>query len=334
MLHLLVSTPLHIFLINPFTKEVNVLRTGDGYYYGITYHSGNIVLTHTGGYLQYFHQPKRVIASSNHLVQPHQVEWVDNEVIVANTGKNCITIFDGKGAHKRDVYLNDIRWDDKDSGRMGNHFNSVHRIEEHVYIVAHNYDRQSEVWVLSWPNLEVEKVEPCNSSWAHNYWECEWGRIICNSKDASLYEIDSGHTIWESGEKDAMTRGLAATESHIFVGFSSHNTRKLRAWKTGGIWVIDRKTLKTVEKILLPGAGDVHELRIVGMPDACHNDQIINLEDVQSIKKNSNIIKLAFQLRQAHPILQQDLFPISQIVRGTQMTNRWKKNFREILHFT
>jgi hypothetical protein len=329
MLHLLVSTPLHIFLVEPFTKEVTILRTGDGYYYGITHHSGKIVLTHTGGYLQYFQNSKNVRATSNHLVQPHQAEWVDDEIIVANTGKNCISIFDVDGNLIRDVYLNDIRWDDKDSGRVGNHFNSVHRIDDRIFVVAHNYDRPSEVWELSWPELKVQDVKSGQSSWAHNYWECEWGRIICNSKAGSIYELNSGETIWHSGEENAMTRGLAATDRYIFVGYSSHNIRKQRSWKTGGIWVIDRKTLQTVDKILLPGAGDVHEIRVVGLPDACHNDQVLKFTDLESIRKNSRIINLNYQLRNSFPFFQQDLFPFSQIVRATQMTSRWKKSLKD-----
>lgn len=334
MPHLLVSTPLHIFLVEPFEHEVSILRSGDGYYYGITYHSGNVVLTHTGGYLQYFKHSEPIKATSNHLIQPHQAEWVDNQIIVANTGKNCISVFDVDGNLLRDVYPNEIRWDDKDSGRIGNHFNSVHRVNDQIFLVAHNYDRPSEVWELSWPDLVVQGVEICQSSWAHNYWECELGRIICNSKEGSIYEINSGETIWHSGENNAMTRGLAATDDHIFVGYSSHNIRKQRNWKTGGIWVIDRKTLKTIDKILLPGAGDVHEIRLVGLPDACHNDQVIHIADIQAIRKNSRIINFSYKLRKSYPSLQRDLFPLSQIVRATQMTNRWKKNLRERFQFT
>lgn len=331
MLHLVVSTPLHIFLVDPFTNDVKILRTGDGYYYGITHHSGKVVLTHSGGYLQYFINSSPVIGTKTHLIQPHQAEWVDDEIIVTNTGKNCLSIFDEGGKFIRDVYLNEIRWDDKDTGRKGNHFNSVHRINDRIYVVAHNYERPSEVWELTWPELEVLGSKICRSSWAHNYWECELGKIICNSKDASLYEINSGETVWKSGEANAMSRGLAATKEYIFIGYSSQNKRNLRYWKSGGIWVVDRKTLRTVSKILLPGAGDVHEIRVVGLPDSCHNEQVISLENLEAIRKTSTIINSYYQLRKTYPFFQRDLFPFSQIIRLTQMTARWKKSLKTVI---
>ena len=93
-MYLLVSTPLHIFLVDPFGHKVDILRTGDGYYYGITFKDGAIILTHTGGYLQYFQKNHRARATIDHLIQPHQLEWVEDKVLVSNTGKNCISVFD------------------------------------------------------------------------------------------------------------------------------------------------------------------------------------------------------------------------------------------------
>ena len=33
-----------------------------------------------------------------------------------------------------------------------------------------------------------------------------------------------------------------------------------RYWTTGGVWIVDRKTLKTIDKIILPGSGEVREV--------------------------------------------------------------------------
>jgi len=329
MLRLVVSTPLQVFLVNPYNQKCEILRTGDGYYYGITFHSGTVVLTHSGGYLQYFKNKGPTRETRNCLIQPHQLEWVGNRIIVSNTGKNCLSVFDSFGNFIMDKYLNEIRIDDKDTGRGGNHFNSIHRQGNNLFVVAHNYERPSEVWVLSYPELEVIGKDICNASWAHNYWECEWGRIICNSKDGSLYEIDTGETIWHSGEKDALTRGMAATDEYIFIGYSSQNERRMRYWKTGGIWVIDRKSLTTIDKLLFQGSGDVHEIRIVGSTDACHNNQIFAIDDLGVIQNSSALINLSYYLRKSYPKLQKDIFPISQMVRFTQMIARWKRSLRQ-----
>lgn len=322
---LIVSTPLQILLVDPFTKETTVLRAGDGYYYGITNKNGTIVLTHSGGYLQYFPQEQKTVHTPNQLIQPHQVEWVDDLILVANTGKNCLSVYDPNGNFSRDVYLNDIRWDDKDAGRKGNHFNSVHLTGSTLHVVAHNYERPSEVWELSWPDLQVLNAYATRAAWAHNYWECEWGKIICDSKNGSLYEVSTGETLWKAPDQPSMTRGLAATDEHIFVGHSSFNQRTDRYWKTGGIWIIDRKTLQTVDKIVMPGSGDVHEIRMVDVPDSSHNQQILFLDALQRIRRISPTLGLAYQLRRRYPFFQNEVFPVSQLVRSAQMTARWRK---------
>ncbi len=317
---LLVSTPLHILLVDPVSGRSSTVRTGDGYYYGITYKEGTMVLSHSGGNLGYFGQHAH--RTINHLIQPHQVEWIEDKVVVSNTGKNCLSVFDERGEFTRDVYLNDIHWDDKEKGRSGNHFNSVHRHGERVYVVAHNYERWSEVWELSWPALEVTHTFETRANWAHNFWAGEHGLVTCNSKHGTLLEISTGETIWSSNEANVMTRGLAVSSEHIFIGASMHNKRKDRYWKDGGIWIVDRRSLKTIEKIHLPGSGDVHEIRLIGIPDDCHNNQVIPNTAVDSIRKTSPIIHWCYELRKSVPLFRRDFFPMSQIVRAKQLYER------------
>jgi hypothetical protein len=327
-MQLLVSTPLHILLVDSFSGRTSVLRAGDGYYYGITYKQDSFVLSHSGGYLGYFNSETFATFTVDHLIQPHQIEWVDDKILVANTGKNCVSVFDDQGNLLHDVYLNEIRWDDKDKGRKGNHFNSVHRSGERVYVVAHNYDRPSEIWELSWPDLNILTNWVTGAAWAHNFWDGEWGIVTCNSKAGTLHEVVTGETLWTPKEKGVLTRGLAVSAEYVFVGRSLHNERKERYWKDGGIWILDRKTLKILDKIMLPGSGDVHEIRLIGVSDECHNDQIIPQDAIANICSVSPVIAWAYRLRQSHRAFRQDVFPLSQIVRTAQMTARWRRSLR------
>jgi hypothetical protein len=321
-MQLLISTPLHLFLLNPATGQTSTIRSGDGYYYGLTAGNGKVVLTHNGGYLQYFRSNVRPLKTINHLIQPHQVEMVGDQVVVANTGRNCLSVFDGNGNFVKDVYLNSIRFDDKEKNRLGNHFNSVHRQGSKMYLVAHNYERPSEVWTLTWPELEVIGPQASSAGWAHNIWIGEWGVVICDSKNGALHEVTSDKTIWKSDQQPLMTRGLAVSREHVFIGCSLHNPRRERFWKDGGVWILDRSSLRTIDKIILPGAGDVHDIRLVGCPDACHNDLVLNLDDLMPLKRISPIIQLAYRMRRLHPSLRHNFFPMSQIVRGVQMAHR------------
>jgi hypothetical protein len=321
---LIVSTPLHVFRVNPFSKSTSIIRTGDGYYFGITHRDGCLVLTHTSGYLQYYKTGGLRIRTERHLIDPHQAEWIEDYLLVANTGKNCLTIFDKGGRFIQDLYLNSIRYDRMYGDRSGNHFNSVHRVGDRVYVIAHNYDKPSEVYELTWPELEVVKVFPTSARMAHNIWSGEWGLVICDSKNSSLCELSSGDTIWKSEEAKSFSRGLAVSEDTIFIGYSDQSVRKQRYWTTGGIWIVDRKSLKTIDKILFPGSGQVNEIRIIGSKDECHNGQIIQPDILSNIVHVSPLLKLGYEIRRSNPVFQRDIILISQILRIHQIVNRWK----------
>lgn len=328
-MQLLVTTPLQVFLVDPANGRTSILRAGDGYYFGVTHHAGTLVLSHSAGYLQYFNPHARPVQSIDHLVQPHQIEWVGDQVLATNTGKNCLSVFDPQGNLIRDIYLNDIRWDDKDGDRRGNHFNSVHKIGESIFIVAHNYARPSEIWELTWPDLQVVQNTVTAAAWAHNIWSCEWGLVICNSRRHSLHDVLSGQDIWQGGDDTTITRGLAATSDTIFVGQSIYAERKERYWKSGGVWIIDRKTLKTLDHIPLPGSGDVQEIRLVGVQDDCHNGEMILPQALTPVRRGSGVIALAYNLRRKFPALQQSRFPVSQLVRFVQMIPRWQRSLQK-----
>lgn len=87
-MQLLVSTPLQIFLVDLNSGDYSILRGGDGYYFGITHRSGVIALTHSSGYLQLCKYGIKPTYSLNHLVQPHQIEWIGSDILVTNTGLN------------------------------------------------------------------------------------------------------------------------------------------------------------------------------------------------------------------------------------------------------
>lgn len=324
-MRLLISTPLQILLVDPFSGKISVVRTGDGYYYGISHKENIIVLTHSWGPLGYFVRPHSPQFLGRHLIQPHQVEWVEDKILVANTGRNCISVFADDGRFLRDVYFNETHWDDKDHGRLGNHFNSVYKHGDEVFVVAHNYERPSEVWVLTWPELKIAQTITTKAYWAHNIWKGEFGLVVCNSKGGSLQEVVTGETLWASGEDGVITRGLAISKDYIFVGCSTYNERKERYWKDGGVWIINRHTLRTVRKLVFPGSGDVQEIRLVGDGlDEGHYNGAIPQNAITNIRQRSISVWTAYLLRMKFPVFRRDIWPVSPAVRTVQMFHRWR----------
>ena len=56
------------------------------------------------------------------------------------------------------VRLAEKRWDVNEDGSKGNHFNSVHRSGDRLWVVGHNFEEPSGVWELTWPGLETVEV--------------------------------------------------------------------------------------------------------------------------------------------------------------------------------
>ncbi len=322
-MYLAVTTPLHLFFVDLNSLGSSIIRSGDGYYFGVTHKDGVIVLTHSGGYLQFFQKGKTNILSRFVLAQPHQIEFVQDKIVVTNTGYNCLSTFTSEGLWEQNIYLNDIKRDDKNKGILGNHFNTIHKHGDNIYVVAHNYNKFSEVWILSLPEMKVVDLVPSRANWAHNIWIGELGWVICDSKNGSLYDVINNETVWNPDVKGYLSRGLAVGKDYIFVGLSKMKERKHRSWTTGWIFVIDRKTLRTIDKIMLPASGDIHDIRIINGFDECHNDQIIKLDDFLAASQKSFIVNQSYTLRKNFPTLEKYFFPISILVKGRQMFSRW-----------
>lgn len=204
---------------------------------------------------------------------PHQLLCTGDEVVVVNTGRNCLTIVDRKTLLFRHVWIDGVRWDRKSlADRCGSHYNSVTRHGDFLYVLAHNWDRGSFIQKLSWPDLKpVERIETPATS-AHNVWVQDNGEIfVCDSHRGSVVEVRSGRAVWNVGARDNLTRGLASDGKHVYVGQVRVGTRSERAVCDSGVWVLDRETWKLLDFVPLPKSGDVYELRLIDVPDLCHH---------------------------------------------------------------
>jgi len=307
---LLITTPLRIFLFDPETGATELLREGDGEYYGVSWGRNGPVLSHSNqaneslcsfadyrgvprGRLTFQRLGRAPVASPRALVQPHQIECVDDLVLVANTGMNCITVLGANGSFRRHARLNDVLWDRLEDGDTGNHFNSVHRSGERVYVVAHNHERPSAVHELTWPELEPVRVHTTRAGWAHNVWIGEHGMVVCDSKDGSLLAVEQDRTLWRPNEPNVITRGLAVTPEHLYVGRSGYGSRGERVRNDGGVWMVERKTLRTVASFRFPGSGCVNDLRVLNAPDECHTSTPFDPRWLELLRLGSNVAALS-----------------------------------------
>ncbi len=74
--------------------------------------------------------------------------------------------------------------------------------------------------------------------------------IVCDSDRGGLAAVSTGESLWWSGANN-LTRGLAVTDDVMIVGESALADRAGRKHSPAGLWVVDRKSWKTLDFIAL-----------------------------------------------------------------------------------
>jgi hypothetical protein len=293
-MQLLVSCPRQLLWLDTVRGEIRTVEADRPEYYGISWpeHGRHLCLGHSGvenaslqslesymdserGWLSYGqHQGPRSLSAV------HQILCAGDRVIATNTGRNCITVFRTDDWYYRHYWIDQIRWDRM--GRenpCGRHLNSVFLQDGLLYVIAHNHDRGSEVVRLAWPELDVVGIDRTSTLMAHNLWLTDEGQmIVCDSMRGTLVDVLQDEVVWRCDVPKAVTRGLAACDGYVFVGHSAVGTREARVHRDSHIWVVDRRTWKTLDVLNLPRSGNIHELRLLDQPDLCHHGHIFRGE--------------------------------------------------------
>lgn len=214
----------------------------------------------------------------NCLSAPHQLLCTPKHVVATNTGRNCITVFRQDDLSYFNHWFDEVMWDRKGDDRIcGSHFNSVYLSGDRLFVLAHNFsnnpDRCPYILELDWPGLGFVRRIEAPSKEPHNIWPLASGEMImCDSLDGSLVEVTSGRTLWRAETANVITRGLACHGKTVFVGESIlSSNRRCRQLGDGRVCVLDRDTWKQVDRINLPRAGQVCEVRILDAEDECHH---------------------------------------------------------------
>jgi len=309
---LIITSATQVFTYDPNTRNRTTIRMGDGEYYGLTGRKGLWILSHSAinnldpgyrsdpassvrGYLSCTDCQSR-IKSTPDLSMPHQILLHGDKIYATNTGKNCLSVYSTTGQLIREEYPSNRKWD-RTPSMNHEHYNSIGIHEDRLFLLAHNHGRPSELWILSLESLEVERVVATDAIHAHNIWHDRGEFIICNSRDGSLYHVNEARSIWKSEEPNVMTRGLAVSSDYIFIGRTEFGRRYTRKINNGGVWIVDRKSLRTVHKMVFKGSGCIHEVRILDEPDLCHGRHVLRSKELHRLQSVPRALLLAHRIR-------------------------------------
>ena len=196
----------------------------------------------------------------------HQIDFIENQLVMADTGQNCIRCFQlvqGRWVMVRTIYPNGKAWIGKKSNRYA-HINSLFSDGELIYLVYHNQtsktgrSSQLATFTRSWEMCDLSDL---GAGCAHNILMWRGTTTFCDSIGGAL--------VWGNRriQVNQYTRGLAATESHVFVGGSDFAPRKQRRHSTGYIFVCDPRRGEVLESLEMQEVGGVYEVRILDAID-------------------------------------------------------------------
>jgi hypothetical protein len=329
-LHVLVSTPGFIICHDTNSAKSEILESGRGNYYGITWNQtgSQLVLCHSGvDHLSFVDLATYATSEQGYLTiggqktwqflsAPHQILWVDDMIVITNTGRNALVKLNPRDhsivQHRYDAIL----WDRLSSTSFdGAHLNSLYRKGDTLYAVAHNFNKGSYILELDWPSLQEKGRRGVrNATGIHNLWIDESGRfIVCDSNKGALIDANTAETLW-SNTGGGFTRGLAATDGIILVGHSENSPRADRSSSESGLWILDRRDFRVLDYQYFGHFGAVQDVRIVDEPDLCHHGNTLSVEALDVSRTRTSQISRA---RLVKTRAAESFFETWQIVLGS-----------------
>jgi hypothetical protein len=297
----LISTYHNLSHVDLTTGNLRLIEDSQKYYHGITWDSQkNLYLTHSNLAFDAYspirvekdHSPnqevgfvsKNFVKKFSPFAAPHQVNYIDDCLVVSNTGRNCLSLF--KKLSRQDHFPNaDKMWDFYEGEKVGSHFNSAFLYKHKLYVLGHNFDNPSFMLVLNWPSLELlESFKLPGVSYAHNVWVTDERILVGDGGTGFIYDCRSKQPVYEVKEKTKyIVRGMAATDKHLIVGCTPHIPRREDRYKgkySCQIHILDLKSLTLQDKLEFKGMSALMEIRLLNVEDKCHTSTILTSEEL------------------------------------------------------
>lgn len=201
-----------------------------------------------------------IVRGRNLFSDLHQILFYDDRLWVVSSGCNSVYIVGRVWGTDDEVWYPNPKapYNEERDTKDWNHFNSIWINGDRLYLVAHNFERNSELWKFTYPEREFVTKFPAYTD-AHNVF-IESRSLIMSSSD---------------NEGGSYGRGLAVSDTHIVMGESGYlDDRRERMERANGyVIVYDREWNE--EKRFLVGKGEVYDIRITDTMDYAHNGIIL-----------------------------------------------------------
>jgi hypothetical protein len=193
------------------------------------------------------------------LVEPVAVQCIGpSHIVVADRGRRCLVVTDPRTLegteHRYDV-------DGAEVSPV-----SVAFAHGRLWVLAETASSPSTVLSLEWPSMRLLSTTPGPARGMNDLWAVSPDEIVsCDTRGGKLVDLSSGATLFHD-RTGARLRGLAATDSQVFVG---------RSDSTSGVWVLSRKGWKAERCIDLGALGEVRSIRVADEADRVHGSSAL-----------------------------------------------------------
>jgi len=211
-----------------------------------------------------------------HVKAGHQIFWWKGCLYMANTNRNCLSVYD-----LADGSMLHLAW--LKTGFDYNHINSVWTDGSELYTVEHNGSKYARRRSLTGSRLRVLSME------GKSLWDVKIGKDVHNiyREGPLLYFCDSlGYRFCRyhinekrvAGQTDVGTdwyvRGVARIPDGFLVGLSDYGKHKtpFEEWDTreGRVLLVD-DSMNVVEEMVIPKCKQIFDVRVTNLPDPAHN---------------------------------------------------------------
>lgn len=287
----LVTTSQFVYLVDLQTRQCKVIAKGQGIYYGISWDHQNIYVFCDDYHPIYpkLNRTKALVFNSSlekiAEIKPtcktrggiHQAIYdPHSDKLFAMVSKDNAALVYHKKNWKKWCPLNEsfIQWKKRLGADVNknwdqpksdiHHLNSIWMDKNNIYCLAHNWG-PSEVHILSTDTLRTKQIISIGRC-AHNVWIEDEEMYVCSSHSGGVLDKAS-HVKYSV---DGFIRGVAVMDQYRVFGISGKAVRRNRSKMDGAVHILS-KDWQCLNKIHLPGCGQVLEVRVLSEKDQCHN---------------------------------------------------------------
>jgi acetolactate synthase I/II/III large subunit len=209
--------------------------------------------------LRYDGNGLRTFTRVNGLSDPHDVMWNGREYVCVSSFSDSVVWVDPSGVIKR-------RFRPAPGGDCW-HLNSLFPMGDQLFVSAFGRFEQPRGWVDHKMNASgvvfdletgADVITGLCCPHTPRFFEGKW--VLCNSARSELLFVDPAGGYRESVQLRNWTRGIAVSDSHIFVGESAN--RLISEGKTATVAVVCRATHRVLDRLYLPYR-EVYDLKLV-----------------------------------------------------------------------